>query len=448
MKIQLEQKSADFIRGLGENVYIVGGYVRNSLCGYKCTDIDLAGPMPALALNLPPHTSMSMVNHRMGTAQLVYDGVRYEYTPFRIEKYNPGGEHTPVQVFFTTDMNADAERRDFCCNAIYYDVHRDEIIDPLNGVRDVEQKILRGCHKRVFESDGLRLLRLVRLASELGFKIEGETAMSAKKNSDMLADITCERKRAELDKLLYADTVNGVSNAQYRGLRLLKQLDLWRNLIPEIAASEGIEQPPQYHKYDVMEHLFQCVRFAPPVSNLRMAALLHDIGKPYCLKNFGNFHGHEKCSGISARIILNRLRYPNDVIEQVVRLCALHMYDMRGDARESKIRMFVARNYDILDKLVALIRADRLATGFVGAEQANAPHRFELVREKMISEGAPILKRSLKISGKDLAEMGFEGAAISSALDSLWRDCVINPRNNNSEWLRKAAGRLPKNSDA
>lgn len=144
MKIQLEQKSADFIRGLGENVYIVGGYVRNSLCGYKCTDIDLAGPMPALALNLPPHTSMSMVNHRMGTAQLVYDGVRYEYTPFRIEKYNPGGEHTPVQVFFTTDMNADAERRDFCCNAIYYDVHRDEIIDPLNGVRDVEQKILRG----------------------------------------------------------------------------------------------------------------------------------------------------------------------------------------------------------------------------------------------------------------------------------------------------------------
>ena len=110
--------------------------------------------------------------------------------------------------------------------------------------------------------------------------------------------------------------------------------------------------------------------------------------------------------------------------------------------------MFVARNYDILDKLVALIRADRLATGFVGAEQANAPHRFELVREKMISEGAPILKRSLKISGKDLAEMGFEGAAISSALDSLWRDCVINPRNNNSEWLRKAAGRLPKNSDA
>lgn len=84
MKIELDKKSAEFICGLGENVYVVGGYVRNSLCGYKTTDIDIAGPVPALALNLPPHTSMTMVNHRMGTAQLINDGVKYEYTPFRV----------------------------------------------------------------------------------------------------------------------------------------------------------------------------------------------------------------------------------------------------------------------------------------------------------------------------------------------------------------------------
>ena len=91
MKIQLDDKSAEFIKKLGENVYVVGGYVRNSLCGYKCTDVDIAGPIPALALNLPPHTSMNMVNHRMGTAQLVCDGVKYEYTPFRVEVYSAGG---------------------------------------------------------------------------------------------------------------------------------------------------------------------------------------------------------------------------------------------------------------------------------------------------------------------------------------------------------------------
>lgn len=444
MKIQLEEKSAKFISSLGENVYVVGGYVRNSLCGYKCTDIDIAGPIPALALNLPPRTAMNMVNHRMGTAQLICDGVKYEYTPFRVEVYGNGGEHTPSHVSFTTDINADAQRRDFCCNAIYYDVKRDELIDPTGGLRDVEQKILRGCNKHVFESDGLRLLRLVRLASELNFKIDGETARSAKSLNDRLADITSDRKRTELDKILCADTVNDVPNAQYRGLKLLKQLELWKNLIPEIAACDGVAQPEQYHKYDVMEHTFRCVLNSAPIHNLRLAALLHDVGKPYCLNKFGNFHGHEKSSGIAARIILNRLHYPNDVIEQVVRLCSMHMYDMRGETKEAKVRVFVAKNFDIIDKLVALIRADKLATGMANADEVNAPHRFEIVRDKMIEEGAPILKRSLKISGKDLADMGFESEAISAALESLWRDCVINPKNNNAEWLQKAATRLPK----
>ncbi len=444
MKIHIEDKCAEFISGLGDKVYVVGGYVRNSLCGYTHTDIDIAGPIPAQALKLPPHTTVTTVNHRMGTAQLIHDGVAYEYTPFRTQIYNPGGEHTPSQVFFTDSLEADAQRRDFCCNAIYYDVKRDEIIDPLNGVRDAQAKILRGCNKHVFESDGLRLLRLVRLAAELGFKIEGETAAAARAMSGQLVDITSERKRVELDKILYADTVNGIANAEYRGLRLLKQLDLWRNLIPELADCDGIAQPERFHKYDVLEHSFQCVRFAPPIPNLRLAALLHDVGKGYCHKQFGNFHGHEKSSEIMARVILNRLRYPKDVIEQVCKLCGLHMYDMRGDAREAKVRVFVARNYNIIDKLVALIRADRQATGMVAEQEISQPHRFELVRDKMIDEGTPILKRQLRITGKDLADMGFEGEAISAALETLWRECVIDPKYNNSERLAKMAERLPK----
>ena len=170
----------------------------------------------------------------------------------------------------------------------------------------------------------------------------------------------------------------------------------------------------------------------------------HDVGKGYCHKQFGNFHGHEKSSEIMARVILNRLRYPKDVIEQVCKLCGLHMYDMRGDAREAKVRVFVARNYNIIDKLVALIRADRQATGMVAEQEISQPHRFELVRDKMIDEGTPILKRQLRITGKDLADMGFEGEAISAALETLWRECVIDPKYNNSERLAKMAERLPK----
>ncbi len=447
MKLNIDSKSAEFIANLGDNVYVVGGYVRNALCGFGNTDIDIAGPIPAQALKLPSRASVTMINHRMGTAQIVCDDIKLEYTPFRVEMYNQGGEHTPSQVFFTTDINADAQRRDFTCNSIYYDVKNDAIIDPLGGVRDCEAKILRGCNKRVFESDGLRLLRLVRLAAQLGFRIEGETAAAAKSMSDQLKDITAERKRTELDKILHADTVNGIANAHYRGLRLLKQLDLWKNLIPELVDCDGLQQPSQYHKYDVLEHTFQCVRYAEPLPNLRLAALLHDVGKAYCMKNFGNFHGHEKCSEVQARIILNRLRYPKDVIDQVVRLCALHMYDMRGDTRESKVRVFVAKNYDIINKLVALIRADRLATGMISAVDANVPHRFEVLLDKMIKEGTPILKKSLRISGKTLDEMGFEGEAISAALNTLWRECVINPAYNNAEWLTKMAMKLPKKAD-
>lgn len=444
MKIRLDENCAKFISELGENVFVVGGFVRNTLCGYKPTDIDIAGPLPALALNLPPHTSMTMVNHRMGTAQLIHDGIKYEYTPFRVEVYNAGGEHTPVRVSFTTDINADAARRDFCCNAVYYNVRTDEFVDPTGGLRDIEQKILRGCNKRVFESDGLRLLRLVRLAAELNFKIEGETAQAAKAMHAQLADITTERKRVELDKILHADIPNGFANAHYRGLRLLKQLDLLKNLIQELADCDGIVQPEQYHKYDVLEHIFRCVLNAPPVHNVRLAALLHDVGKAYCFKHFGNFYGHEKNSAIEARNILTRMHYPNDIVEQVVRLCGLHMYDMRGNARESKIRLFVAKNYDILDKLVALIRADKLATGLLTEDDVKTPHRFELVRAQMISEGAPILKKSLRITGKDLADMGFESEAISLALEALWRDCILDPAANTPERLKKAAERLPK----
>ncbi|MCH5158014.1 MAG: CCA tRNA nucleotidyltransferase [Clostridiales bacterium] len=444
MKIQLDERSAEFIKGLGDNVYVVGGYVRNCLCGFRPTDIDLAGPTPAQLLTLPRGATLVMVNHRMGTAQITYDGVKYEYTPFRTEVYDEGGAHTPSQVFFTDDINADAARRDFCCNAIYYSVVRDEIVDPLGGVRDTELQILRGCNKRVFDSDGLRLLRLVRLASELGFKIEGETAASAKAHAQNLSDITSERKRVELDKILCADGVNGIQNAHYRGLRLLKQLGLWQYLIPEVAECDGLMQPPEYHRFDVMEHSFRCVLYAPPMVNLRLAALLHDVGKAYCKKHFDSFHGHEKSSEMQARSILTRLRYPNDVIDQVSKLCGLHMYDMRGDMREAKVRVFVAKNYNLIDKLVALIRADRLATGLASSEEVGKPHRFEVTLQKMIAESAPILKRSLRISGKDLAEMGFESEAISSALDVLWRECIIDPKNNNPDWLKKMAERLPK----
>ena len=132
-------------------------------------------------------------------------------------------------------------------------------------------------------------------------------------------------------------------------------------------------QNPLYHKYDVLEHTFQTVRFAPP--DIRLAALMHDIGKPYCMNKFGNMHGHEKVSENIVRYTFGEygLRFPNSVIDEVAWLCANHMYDRDGKTKEAKVRIFVAKNFELIDKLVELINADRLATGLIAE---NPEHRL------------------------------------------------------------------------
>lgn len=366
-------------------IYVVGGYVRNKIAGLGETDIDIAGPAVADALGLSKRYRTEVINYKLGTVVIKYNEDKFEYTPFRVEKYAEGGGHSPVSVMFTTDINKDAVRRDFTCNSIYYDIKNDKIIDPLGGIADIEHKLLRAHDpKRIFASDGLRVLRMVRLACELGFKIDSETAKAAKANVELLKDISAERKREELVKILQADTKNNIANAQYRALRLLNQIGALKYLVPQLEDEAGLEQNPEYHKYDVLEHTFQCVRFAPP--DIRLAALMHDIGKPYCVKKFGNMHGHEKVSENIVRYTFGEygLRFPNAVIDEVAWLCANHMYDRDGKTKDAKVRLFVAKNFDMIDKLVELINADRLATGLI---TENPEHRLLKVKRQLIEEG-------------------------------------------------------------
>ena len=179
-------------------IYVVGGYVRNALCGLGETDIDIAGPAIADALGLSQRFRTKVVNYKLGTAIIKYNDETYEYTPFRIEKYNEGGEHTPSEVMFTTDIRQDALRRDFTCNSVYYDVENDKFIDPLGGIADIQKKIIRSYNPaRTFSSDGLRILRMIRIAVETGFKIDGETAKCAQANAHLLRDISAERRSEE-----------------------------------------------------------------------------------------------------------------------------------------------------------------------------------------------------------------------------------------------------------
>ena len=124
-------------------IYVVGGFVRNKLAGLGETDIDIAGPAVADTLGLSKRYRTEVVNYRLGTVIIKYNDDKFEYTPFRVEKYAEGGGHSPVSVMFTTDITKDAKRRDFTCNAVYYDIANDKIIDHLGGMADTQHKILR-----------------------------------------------------------------------------------------------------------------------------------------------------------------------------------------------------------------------------------------------------------------------------------------------------------------
>lgn len=212
--------------------------------------------------------------------------------------------------------------------------------------------------------------------------------------------------------------------------------------MPQLEDEAGLEQNPEYHKYDVLEHTFQCVRFAPP--DIRLAALMHDIGKPYCVKKFGNMHGHEKVSENIVRYTFGEygLRFPNAVIDEVAWLCANHMYDRDGKTKDAKVRLFVAKNFDMIDKLVELINADRLATGLI---TENPEHRLLKVKRQLIEEGAPLKVTDLVVSGSRMILEGIQPIKIGALLESLWRECVINPKLNNEDWL---VAQIKKHADS
>lgn len=425
-------------------IYVVGGYVRNSLAGLPPSDIDLAGPTIPAILGLEPKYRVRVVNFSLGTAIIKAGAEEYEYTPFRIEHYSEGGHHAPSSVLFTSDMKVDAARRDFTCNSVYYDPIKDELYDFFGGMADIEKKIIRAhAPDKIFASDGLRILRLVRQACELGYKIEGNTAKAAMQHAPLLNDISAERKRDELIKILNADTKYGIEDAHYRGLKLLHKMGLWKYLIPDVDECEGVAQNPLYHKYDVLEHTFRAVRYAPP--RVRLAALMHDLGKPYCVRKYGNMHGHEKASENIARFRLgqNGLKFPNNVVEETARLCALHMYDVSGQARENTLKMFIAKNYDIIDRLVDLNEADTKATGTIA--ETDDEHRFTRLKWQLVEQNAPIYREDLFIDGTDVTGAGFSGTDVGAVMDELHRDCLLDPKLNNREWL---LGRIAKMAKA
>ncbi len=239
MKITVPKKIKELAELTGIPFYVVGGYPRNALLfGKSLTDYDICGPLTVdeLTDRAKEYAKIIPVNPRIGTVLICYKGEQYEYTTFRRDSYPIGGVHTPTEVEFVRSVDEDSLRRDFRVNALYIDVLTEEVIDPLGGLEDIKERVLVTANgRKTFDEDGLRLLRLVRFACELGFTVEKKTLEYAKELSYLLKDISAERKQVELKKILLSDSKNGVTRAPIEGIKLLLDVGLDKYISEELS---------------------------------------------------------------------------------------------------------------------------------------------------------------------------------------------------------------------
>lgn len=439
-------------------LYAVGGVTRDFLAGYSIAngaDIDVCAPIKSedfISIAQSKLFTVTAVYKATGTVKLKDSyGNAFEFSPFRTDKY-VRGVHTPTETFFTDDIVLDAKRRDFTCNAIYYNIAEDAYLDPMGGIGAVKEKRLTTVapSEKVFGEDGLRLMRLARFASQLGFTPDGECIEGAKQNADMLCDIKPERIWAELSAILLADKRHDIPYAHYAGLKVLDETRVLDKILPELTAGRGLTQRSDFHSYDVLEHSLRCAKYAPPYLTARYTALLHDVGKPVCYIKNGNFHEHDAIGAALSEKISARLKVPRDISKRVSRIIALHMYDLAMNVNEGKLKRFFVENYPVLSDLMEIKQAD-----FSACKDDLSPcptnARWKKILGAMKTDNAPLTLSALKIKGDEVRQLGFEKNYTAKILHSLLLRCAVDPSLNKKETLlRLASGayREIKNNEA
>lgn len=485
MKIPVSEPLAALARifsDAGVPVYAVGGLVRNTLLGLPPSDIDVASAMPpedVITLCRAQGVRVIPKAVDMGTVEIHYQGISVEHTTFRREAYGADGAHRPREVRFGGTLETDASRRDFSVNALYARLPDGAVFDPTGGLPDLEERVLRTTSRDpddILSADALRVLRLVRFAGELGFGIEPRTWEAACRNAGKLRDIAPERRRQEFSKILLCDArypamharnpgAAGSADAKAGGLaddaRLpwcapsgespvltaLRQLDAlgaWAYLAPEVTDGRDVVQRPDMHRYPVMEHLFHTCAEAPAEEVFRLAGLLHDVGKPVCLRETGNFHAHDQMGEPIVRRILRDLRYPNAVTERVCAIVRHHMYDIQGTAKESTLRRRFAEWGEALTQDLIVMRETDIRG--CGTDDGYVCTRWRTLLARMQAEGAPFSERELAVTGTDLlaAFPGVTGGEIGRIKRALFLHCAVRPRDNNKRRLLALAENLRK----
>ncbi len=422
----------------GRKAYIVGGSLRDHLLGREAgADIDMASDAsPDEILGLFPRVVPTGIKH--GTVTILAQGMSIEITTFRAEKSYKDGRR-PDAVEFLEDIHADLARRDFTMNAMALDPLTGDFIDPFDGRADIVKRLIRSvgdpCER--FSEDGLRPMRAVRFAAQLGFAIEESTLECISKTMETFKKVSMERLRDELGKILMSDRASW-------GLSLLEQTGLLGILLPELLAGRGCGQKGD-HRFDVLDHLFYSVDAAPKNLVLRLAALFHDIGKPQAKTGTEqgevHFHRHELISASMAAKIMKRLKYPNDRIAEVAHLVRHHMFNYSEEWSDAALRRFVAAvGRDTLESLFLLRCADTAGTRRTPPD----PRKLDPLRrriEKLLAQDSALGLKDLKIDGNDLAQIGIpRGPVMGRILAELLETVLDDPAQNEREILLRIAG--------
>ncbi len=417
----------------GFEAFVVGGCVRDSIMGKSANDWDMttsAKPEETLEVFKAFRTIPTGIKH--GTITVLIDKQPLEITTFRIDG-DYKDNRRPENVEFTRNIENDLSRRDFTVNAIAYN-ENDGIVDLFGGCDDIKKKTIKcvADPDRRFNEDALRIMRALRFSATLGFEIEEKTAESIKKNKHLLKNIAAERIRVELEKLILGDDAKRI---------LLQFSDVIFEIIPELKATENLLQNCPYHAYDVYRHIVKSVSVAPKNKNVRLAMLLHDIGKPLSKTTDENgrdhFKGHALISADISQQILKRLRYDNKTISTVTKLIFHH--DDRLYNNPQNIKKHAAKHgFEFLYLLDEVSRADILSQNPEMANRISICDNYVKELEKLENE-TPCLKISdLRIDGNDLIKLGFSGKEIGEKLEFLLDKVIKNEVENQKEDLIKA----------
>lgn len=429
----------------GFEAYLVGGCVRDMIVGVEPKDWDVTtNARPEQIQELFPE---SVYENSFGTVAVKTESEDpklkiVEVTTFRIEGKYSDKRH-PDEVRFADKVEDDLSRRDFTINAMAYDIDTGEVIDPYGGREDLDAKVIRtvGDPMKRFEEDALRLMRAVRFAAEFGFMIEEYTEQALRKSAGLLEMIAKERIRDEFIKII-------MTSKAAEGVEELERAGLLQFIMPELRTGIGVGQN-EHHIYSVWEHSLKALEYAAKQGyalEIRLAALLHDIGKPRTKVGDGKkstFHNHELVGARMVVRMLDRLHFPKQVAEYVVHLVRYHMFYYNvGEVSPAGVRRFLARvGPESIDDLIKVREADRIGSGVPKAVPYKLRHLLFMI-EKVKRD--PISPKMLKIDGVEIMELLAmkPGPKIGKLLAVLLEEVIDDPFKNEKVLLKRRVQEL------